>query len=127
MTKTMGSMFTAALLLAFTACSPEDRSGEQPFQPIVVNKACQVEADSCLLVGEVLKSPNSSLKGCGFRYGNYNTADTLRLEIKCEEAQMQFSAYTRRLEPGTYYAVAFAQNGMGKSFAPDSVYFTIEK
>ena len=128
MMKTIGYVFSAAsLLLALSACNPEDRSGEQPFAPTVVNKGYQVEADSCLLIGEVTSSPNSRLKGCGFRYGNYNTVDTLRLEVASEEALNNFTAYTKRLEPGTYYAVAFAQNGMGKAFAPDSIYFTIEK
>lgn len=118
MNKTIGYLLGLGLLLA---CSPEDRSSEQPFPPVVCNKSYQIEADSCLLTGEVTSSPNSSLRGCGFLYGN----DTLRVEAKCEMPDMVFSVHTRRLAPGDYYAVAFAENGIGRSMAEDTIHFTI--
>jgi hypothetical protein len=102
-------------------CNPVDRSSEQPFAPTVRNVGWQVEADSCLLQGEVLSSPNSRLKGCGFLYGN----DTLRTETVSDVPTQQFTAFTRRLEPGVYYAVAFAENGVGKSYAADTIFFEI--
>ena len=120
MTKALRYLF-AALLPTLVACNPEDRSSEQPFAPVVQNSEIQVIGDSCLLSGEVISSPNSSLKACGFRYGN----DTLRTETLSEVPLMKFQAYTKQLQPGNYYAVAFAQNGVGKSYAPDTVYFTI--
>lgn len=120
MTKALRYLF-AALLPTFLACNPEDRSSEQPFAPVVQNSACQVIGDSCKLSGEVISSPNSSLKACGFRYGN----DTLRTETVSEIPTKEFYAYTKQLQPGEYYAVAFAQNGVGKSYAPDTIYFTI--
>ena len=110
-----------ALMVMIAACSPEDRSSEVPLVPTVSNTSFVIEADSCLLKGEVLASPNSSLKGCGFEYGN----DTLKATTNSEAPTMQFVARTRSLRPGTYYAVAFAENGMGKAFAPDSMFFTI--
>ena len=120
MTKALRYLF-AALLPCLIACNPEDRSSEQPFPPTVQNTAAQVIGDSCLLSGEVTTSPNSSLKACGFKYGN----DTLRTETMSEVPLMKFEATTKKLEPGDYYAIAFAQNGVGKSFAPDTIYFTI--
>ena len=123
MMKIFGYILTAMTLFSVAACNPEDRSGERPLKPTVINKSYQIEADSCLLVGEVTSSYNSSLKGCGFYYGN----DTLRAEVRSKEPLMSFAVHTHRLQPGTYYAVAFAQNGIGKTTAPDSIYFTIEK
>lgn len=111
-----------AALLAATACSGEDRSGEQPFAPTVENRGALVTGDSCMLTGNVTASPNSSIRSCGFAYGN----DTLRLQTNSAEVTMLFTATTRPLEPGTYYAVAFAENGVGRSYAPDTLYFEIK-
>ena len=122
MTKTLHSLLAVILTVpAFIACNPEDRSSEQPFKPTVKNVTFSVEADSCRLSGEVTSSPNSSLRSCGFRYGN----DTLRTETKSVVPTPAFDAYTRRLQPGKYYAVAFAENGVGKTYAPDTLYFEI--
>ena len=121
MTKALRYLLAALLLPTLAACNPEDRSSEQPFAPVVINSASQVIGDSCLLSGEVTASLNSSLKACGFKYGN----DTLRTETVSEVPMMKFQAFTKTLKPGDYYAVAFAQNGVGKSYAPDTIYFTI--
>lgn len=111
----------ALILPGLMACNPEDRSSEQPFAPVVQNSSYLVVGDSCQLNGEVTSSPNSSLKACGFRYGN----DTLRTEVVSIAPLTQFSAYTKPLNPGKYYAIAFAENGVGKSYASDTLYFTI--
>ena len=94
------------------ACSGEDRSGEQPFAPTVETLSAEVMGDSCLLRGAVTASPNSSLRGVGFAYGN----DT------CTEL---FQATTRPLQAGRYFAVAFAENGVGKTIGTDTIYFEI--
>lgn len=113
---------TTLLLLAAVACSGEDRRSEQPFAPTVENVGTTVAGDSCLFTGRVTASPNSSLRSCGFAYGN----DTLRLQTLSPEATYAFGAATRPLEPGTYFAVAFAENGIGRSYAPDTLYFEIK-
>lgn len=117
------ALFATAAALCLTACSAEDRSGEQPFAPTVENVDGIVEGDSCMLTGRVTASPNSTLKSCGFAYGN----DTLRLETRSEAPTTVFTAPTRALQPGIYYAVAFAENGVGRGWAADTLYFEIRK
>ena len=102
------------------ACSGEDRSGEQPFAPTVQTLSAEVMGDSCLLRGAVTASPNSSLRGVGFAYGN----DTLRLNVVADSARYEFEARTDTLRPGNYFAVAYAKNGVGTSFG-DTVRFSI--
>lgn len=109
-------------LAALSSCNPEDRSGEQPLPPTVKTLGYEIWEDSCLLRGEVTASPNSDLKICGFRYGN----DTLRREVKCEQADFLFQAFTKRLYPGKYFAVAFAKNGIGEGIATDTLWFEME-
>ena len=103
------------------ACSGEDRSGEQPFAPTVETLSAEVMGDSCLLTGAVTSSPNSSLRGVGFAYGN----DTLRLTAVSDTCTELFQATTQALQPGTYFAVAFAENGVGKTIGTDTLYFEI--
>ena len=111
-------LFIVGLLLA--ACSGEDRSGEQPELPTV--RTCDViESDSGqVFTGMVLSSPNSSLKSCGFYYGN----DTLEVTLTCEEAADTFSLTVDSLLSGTYYVEAWARNGMGTSVG-DAVIFSV--
>lgn len=111
----------ALLLLAALASCGEDRSGEQPFAPTVVSRGCEVVADSVVLTGEVTASPNSSLTRCGFVVGN----DTLRREVDAREVVAAFTAVADSLEPGAYYAVAFATNGVGTSYG-DTLRFRME-
>lgn len=103
------------------ACSGEDRSGEQPFAPTVETLSAEVMGDSCLLRGAVTSSPNSSLRGVGFAYGN----DTLRLTAVSDTCTELFQATTQALRPGIYFAVAFAENGVGKTIGTDTLYFEI--
>ncbi len=112
------SLFVVSALVA--SCG-EDRSGEQPFLPTVKSLAVVVEADSALMSGQVLASPNSPLVKCGFKYGN----DTLRVEALAPAPAETFTAVTRPLKPGKYFAVSFAANGMGTTYG-DTLYFTID-
>lgn len=73
-----------------------------------------------MLTGAVKASPNSRLAECGFNYGN----DTLRLEAKAPEPAELFAVETDGLEPGRYFAVAYARNGVGTSRG-DTLYFEI--
>ena len=116
---TILSLFIAMTLLM--ACG-EDRSGEQPFAPTVQTLGYEPAADSVFLFGKVLSSPNSTLRQCGFTYGN----DTLRLKTVAEAPAEDFKAATRPLEPGTYFAAAYAQNGVGTTYG-DTIYFKIEE
>lgn len=113
--------FLGLWLFLGISCHPVDRSDEQPFPPTVMTTGCEVQSDSCLLMGEVTASPNSDLKRCGFRYGN----DTLRVDLSCEQPTLIFSATTRPLLPGRYYAVAYAANGVGLTIATDTIWFEI--
>lgn len=111
-------LLTAAT--ALTAACGEDRSGEQPFAPTVESLSAEVVGDSARLTGTVTSSVNSTLTACGFEYGN----DTLRLETAAPEPATTFTAVTDSLGGGDYYAVAYATNGVGKSYG-DTIYFTI--
>lgn len=115
------SFFICLALYTLIACG-EDRSGEQPLAPTVVNVGWESAQDSVLLTGRVTASPNSSLKECGFSYGN----DTLSKKVTITEPTEEFSVYTDSLGAGEYYAVAFARNGIGTSYAADTLRFTIE-
>lgn len=99
----------------------EDRSGEQPFAPTLGESSCVVDGDSAFLTGTVTTSPNSSLRECGFQYGN----DTLSARCVAPEPLPEFTAVTDSLGAGDYYAVPYARNGMGTSYG-DTLYFVIE-
>lgn len=118
---TLFAICSLALSAIFTACG-EDRSGEQPFKPTVVTAdvATQV-GDSVQLMGYVTASPNSSLKECGFTYGN----DTLKATAVADSALTTFTAFTDSLGKGTYYAVAYARNGVGTSNG-DTIWFEVK-
>ena len=111
---------SASLLILFSACSGEDRSGEQPFPPTVRTLSCTVEADSCTMVGVIDASPNSSIRKRGFSYGN----DTLKVNLPSTDSLAVFTAVADSLLPGTYYAVAYATNGMGTSYG-DTLVFVV--
>lgn len=115
-------VFFLLVITTIMACHPEDRSGEQPFKPEVANGTYELLGDSCRLYGVILSSLNSDVLGCGFFYGN----DTLRVQAIADSVSTTFSVVTQSLLPGDYYAIAFAENGMGRSTAPDTVLFTIE-
>ncbi|MGN1244556.1 MAG: hypothetical protein ACI4TQ_05060, partial [Alloprevotella sp.] len=105
--------FPSFVLLAIAASAAascgEDRSGEQPFAPTVQSVGVEVKQHTAVLTGAVLASPNSSLKECGFAYGN----DTLRAKCTAAEPAATFTAETDSLGAGHYYAVPYASNGVG--------------
>lgn len=119
--KYLSFLFTISLFsLLFAACG-EDRSGEQPFAPTLGEMSAVVMADSVRLTGIVTASPNSHLLECGFSYGN----DTLRSKAIAPVAATQFSVTIDSLLPGNYFAVGYAKNGVGTTYA-DTLRFTIE-
>ncbi len=121
----MNRLFIPSLILivlgSILASCGEDRSGEQPFAPTVETGTAAQEGDSVLLTGSVSASPNSTLRQCGFDYGN----DTLHLKTIATDAATTFSAFTDSLGRGEYYAVAFATNGVGTSHG-DTIRFVVE-
>ena len=120
--KTSIYIFAALLSVSLFSSCGEDRSGEQPFAPEVQTLGYETEADSVILYGKVLSSPNSTLRQCGFTYGN----DTLRLKAVAAEPAEEFKAATRRLESGAYFVAAYAQNGVGTTYG-DTIYFQISE
>ena len=121
MKKLLPILLLATLVSILTASCGEDRSGEQPFAPTVQTLSAEVMGDSCLLRGAVTASPNSSLRGVGFAYGN----DTLRLTAVSDSCAALFQATTQPLQAGRYFAVAFAENGVGKTIGTDTIYFEV--
>lgn len=110
----------AFLLSALPACHPVDRSGEQPFAPVVESAAATVTGDVCRMSGRIVSSVNSPVMRRGFSYGN----DTLRLEAESADETDLFHADTRPLEPGIYFMVPFARNGVGTTYG-DTLFFAI--
>jgi hypothetical protein len=117
------AVLTAALLLLAASCG-EDRAGEQPFAPTVRLISATASGDSVVMEGEITASPNSSVKACGFYFGN----DTLQLNIAAKADSNwtgnRFNATVRALQSGTYYAAAYATNGMGTT-ASDTTEVTV--
>lgn len=114
------SLVLLAIAASAAAACGEDRSGEQPFAPTVQSVGVEVKQHTAVLTGAVLASPNSSLKECGFAYGN----DTLRAKCTAAEPAATFTAETDSLGAGHYYAVPYASNGVGTTYA-DTLYFDI--
>lgn len=113
-------ILTAAIL---ASCSGEDRSGEVPFAPTVRTIEATALGTAVTLTGEVLASPNSRLTAQGFYYGN----DTLRVEVLSPlSGEALFSETVDNLEPGDYYAHAFATNGIGTA-SGDTIFFSISE
>lgn len=118
--KHIPSLVLLAIAAGAAAACGEDRSGEQPFAPTVQSVGVEVKQHTAVLTGAVLASPNSSLKECGFAYGN----DTLRAKCTAAEPAATFTAETDSLGAGHYYAVPYASNGVGTTYA-DTLYFDI--
>ncbi|MBQ7634441.1 MAG: hypothetical protein IJS89_02605 [Bacteroidaceae bacterium] len=114
--------FIALTLLAiFTACAGEDRSGEQPFAPVVRTLGAEpAVGDSVRMTGEVVESLNSTVTKRGFTYWN----DTLKVtrEAPLDDTNV-FRAFTDSLGDGDYSYAAFATNGIGTSYG-DTLTFT---
>ena len=107
------SLVLLAIAASAAAACGEDRSGEQPFAPTVQSVGVEVKQHTAVLTGAVLASPNSSLKECGFAYGN----DTLRAKCTAAEPAATFTAETDSLGAGHSYAVPYASNGVGTTSA----------
>lgn len=105
--------------IVFSACG-EDRAGEQPFAPTVKTVSAISEGDSCIVEGQVLTSPNSSITAVGFVIGN----DTLQHELAADSVMWQFSTTARSLNEGEYYVCAFATNGIGTTYG-DTLRFEV--
>lgn len=114
------SVIVTLLLIILSACSGEDRSGEEPQLPTVRTLDVLTSDTGKVFTGIVLTSLNSSLRSCGFYYGN----DTLEETLTCDEATDTFSLTVDSLEDGTYYVEAWAKNGMGTATG-ESVIFSV--
>lgn len=114
-------LFLAVLLAAtLAACTGEDRRGERPYAPTVENVAVSVSDSIVTMEGHVLASHNSTLLSCGFIYGN----DSTRCKTPAADVQNHFFV-TDTLEAGTYYWLAYATNGVGTGYAPDTLWFDV--
>ena len=97
------------MVALFVSACGQDRSGEQPFVPTVQTGVAAQVADSVQLTGSIITSPNSQVLERGFEYGN----DTLRSSVVSTDTTNMFAAFTDSLGKGSYYAVAYARNGVG--------------
>jgi len=121
MSRSIWYVVLAVLLpVVLGGCAGEDRSDEMPRVPEGVVTSVTEQGDTCVLNGTVGVSHNSSLTECGFYWGN----DTLAHHVEAAEAAYSFSALVDSTADGTYYAVAYATNGMGTTYG-DTVHFTI--
>lgn len=120
---TILSAFATSALLFLTACSAEDRAGEQPFAPTVETLGALAAGDSCTMTGAIISSPNSKVTGRGFYYGN----DTLRIQVvSYDTVTTTFRETVDSIAHGDYYVYAFATNGMGTTYG-DTLYFSIDE
>ena len=117
--KHVRNLFIALTGIGLSGCMGEDRSGEQPFAPTVETVSAVADGPTARMEGLITASPNSTLLDCGFRYGN----DTIVFSAVAE-LQDRFFAETDTLKAGTYYAVAFARNGVGTNYG-DTLWFEI--
>ena len=113
---------TAVLLAAATACTGEDRSGEQPFKPTVRTLNVEVAGEAVTVTGEIEASPNSSIRECGFEYWSDNLST---VKVLSDDSTTIFRATADSLEAGAYSCAAFARNGMGTSRG-DTLTFNID-
>ena len=114
------STVLCAICLVLCSCSGEDRSDEMPRVPVVSTVSATVNGNSCTMNGTVVESHNSSLRECGFFYGETGAAS---VKIKAETNKI-FEVKADSLEAGDYYSVAYAKNGMGVSYG-DTVEFIV--
>lgn len=106
--------------MVLCSCSGEDRSDEMPRIPVVSTVSATVNGNSCTMNGTVVESHNSSLRECGFFYGETGVAS---VKIKADTTKI-FEVKADSLEAGDYYCVAYAKNGMGVSYG-DTVEFIV--
>lgn len=108
------------IALLLDACG-QDRSGEQPFAPTVRTLGAYVESPFVTLTGEVVASPNSTLRARGFRVWNSERSYDLSVETDAD----LFSLRTDTVTEGTYRVAAYARNGVGVSYG-DTLSFEID-
>ena len=113
-------LYAFLLTSLLCACNGVDRSSEQPLPPTVQTLGAAAEGHKATFNGQVTDSPNSDVLECGFLYGN----DTLRVTVKCEAPSTIFTAEADSIDAGTYFAVAYARNGVGTSYG-DTIHFEI--
>lgn len=114
------SAVLCANCMVLCSCSGEDRSDEMPRIPVVSTVSATVNGNSCTMNGTVVESHNSSLRECGFFYGETGVAS---VKIKADTTKI-FEVKADSLEAGDYYCVAYAKNGMGVSYG-DTVEFIV--
>ena len=68
------SAVLCANCMVLCSCSGEDRSDEMPRIPVVSTVSATVNGNSCTMNGTVVESHNSSLRECGFFYGETGAA-----------------------------------------------------
>lgn len=117
----LSTLSIVCVLVAAVACSGEDRSGEQPHAPVVRTVSATPSGATCHLVGEVLSSPNSGLRQCGFVVFN----DTLSHRYTSPDTAMHFALTIDSLPAGHYGVVAYAANAVGLTTATDTLTFTL--
>ncbi len=110
-----------SVVMATSACSGEDRTGERPLAPTDVTVVTLELGDSCILKGHVGESHNSSLTKCGFYWGN----DSTSYSISCDP-NFDFMDTITSTDAGNYYVVAYASNYIGTTLS-DTSFFYISK
>ena len=106
--KILSLIFPFLLLLIFPSCGV-DRADEQPLAPTVQMVSAISEGDSCLLVGQVMSSPNSSITAVGF----FVSGDSLSVKVPSDSAEWIFRASYSGLQEGMYEVYPYATNGIG--------------
>lgn len=113
---------TACVLMLAASCTGDDRSGEQPFPPTVKTLSVEVVGRAVSVTGEIVASPNSSIRECGFEYWAEKHS-TVR--VVSTDSTTIFRTTADSVEAGTYSCAAFARNGMGISRG-DTLMFNID-
>ena len=121
MMKLMPFLLFLLIVSLMAACAGQDRTDEKPRAPQNVRIEAAVSGTTCILTGSVGESHNSSLLGCGFIWGNGTASHSLAVD----EPDMTFQSQIDTLSLGTYFAIAYAANGIGRTES-DTIYFTVE-
>ena len=116
------TIVVAVVLASVASCTGEDRSGEQPFAPTVRTLNVEVQGQKATVTGEIVASPNSSIRECGFEYWSDNLSI---VKVVSSDSTSTFRATQDSLEAGTYRCAAYARNGMGTSRG-DTLDFNID-
>lgn len=125
----------ALIILPIAISCGEDRSDEQPFAPTLSEVAAvRTDVDVITFHAQILSSKNSHITACGFIWGDSTETHTLNLDTLPTIStsphisplqSVGFSATIDSLAPGTYFALAFATNGIGTT-RTDTVFFSVK-